>query len=77
MRVCECVCVSACARVQALVDMDVRCWDKGRSMWQFMMTRDGYNLRVCLPCHVTLAAPSPSHAGVVPNAEAAVTHAAR
>jgi len=27
--------------IQALVDMDVRCWDKGRSMWQFMMTRDG------------------------------------
>jgi hypothetical protein len=27
--------------IQALVDMDVRCWDKGRSMWQFLMTRDG------------------------------------
>jgi len=27
--------------IQALADMDVRCWDKGRSMYQFMMTRDG------------------------------------
>ena len=26
---------------KTLVDMDVRCWDKGRSMWQFEMTRDG------------------------------------
>jgi hypothetical protein len=24
-----------------LVHMDARCWDKGRSMWQFKMTRDG------------------------------------
>jgi len=27
--------------IQALVDLDVRCWDTGRSLWQFSMTRDG------------------------------------
>ncbi len=51
--------------LQALVDHDVRCWDTGRSLWQFEMTRDGCqthlpwrggtgwaeNLRINFNCH--------------------------